>query len=78
MKKYAQTTAYDGGLNGNAYVRTGGGKRNPKAGPVTVLKPVQAEVRGLGVQVEVLKPVNVIKAPRRKPMDKEDRRYLGY
>lgn len=62
-------------VEGNLYAVRSGRSRKPKAGPVTVMRPVEATLGGS--TFTGLRTVNVIKSPRTKRLDKQDRMWYA-
>jgi len=54
-------------------------KRMPKSGDVTILKPVNVNISGMpGVTVDGFMEVRgKLKTPRKRKMEREDKRYLA-
>lgn len=60
---------------GNIYAVRGHRSRSPKSGAVTIKRPVVRSMGGVEFMGE--ETVNVIKSPRRKPLDKEQRKWYA-
>jgi hypothetical protein len=62
-------------VGGNLYATRKGRSRKLKPAPVTVLRPVERTLGGY--TFKALAPVNVIKSPRTKRLDKQDRAWYA-
>jgi len=60
---------------GNIYSVRTGRSRKPKAGPVTVMRPVAMSMGG--TDITGLRVAKVIKSPRTKRLDKQDRMWYA-